>query len=187
MTKVSTKLEHKLEVLKNNKVVLKLWNNFKNFYRKQYQADDEEKERLGKFTENLKIIIKENFRFDRGMKSFKLHLNQFGDMDLSEVRQKMTGLNSDGTAYIKSLSIQRQKRFLFDSVEKKIKKVKDKINKKLHPGKNQTYNSDTDVVPGQPVTRINKITRRPTTTPTSVSTVDYRPYMNPILNQGQCG
>ncbi len=179
MTKVSKKLQHKLEVLKDNKVVLKLWNHYKNFYQKEYQTTEEEKERVRKFTNNLKFIIKENVRFDDGVKSFKLHLNQFGDMDLSEFRQKMTGLRSNQAADIGSLLMQRRKRFLFDSVKKKIKKVKDKINKKLHPGKN---NSDTSIVPDQPVT-----TRRSTTTAATVSMVDYRPYMNPIENQGQCG
>jgi hypothetical protein len=98
-------------------------------------------------------------------------------MNLAEFRQKLTGLKS----------MQRQKRFLFDSVKKKIKKIKDKINKKMHGGKNHTTNSDTFVVTGQPVTRINQNTRRPTSTATSASMVDYRPYMNPIKNQGQCG
>jgi predicted nucleotidyltransferase len=187
MTKVSKKAQHRLEVLKNNTVVLKLWKHYKNFYRKEYQTTEEENERVTKFTNNLKIIIKENARFHEGVKSFKLHLNQFGDMDLSEFRQKMTGLQSNGPVYIKSFLMQRRKRFLFDSVKKKIKKVKDKIKKKLHPGKNQTNDSDTFIVTDQPVTRNNQITRRSTTTVTSLSMVDYRPYMNPIENQGQCG
>lgn len=169
MAKVSRKLKQKTEVLKDNKVVMKLWNHYKNFYRKQYQTDGEEKERHGKFLNNLKIIIRENARFEAGAKSFKLHLNHFGDMDLPEFRQKMTGLRTNGPAYAESWSMQRRKRFLFDSVKKKLKKVKDKINKKMHPGKNRTNDSGTSIVPGQP------------------ATLDYRPYMNSIENQGQCG
>jgi hypothetical protein len=164
--KASKKTQHKLEVLKDNTIVSKLWEHYKRFYQKEYGTSEEEKRRLGKFIENLKIIVKENIRFDAGTKSFKLHLNRFGDMDLSEFRRKMTGLTL----------MQRQKRFLVDSVKKKIKKVKDKINKALHPGKNRTDYSDT-----------NQITERPTSTATSKSKVDYRPYMNPIENQGQCG
>jgi hypothetical protein len=166
MAKASKKLQHKLEVLKDNTIISKLWEHYKRFYQKEYETTEEEKRRLGKFIDNLKIIVKENIRFDAGHKSFKLHLNRFGDMDLSEFRMKMTGLKL----------MQRQKRFLVDSVKKKIKKVKDKINKALHPGKNRTDYSDT-----------NQITRRPTSTATSKSMVDYRPYMNPIENQGQCG
>ncbi|CAF1622737.1 unnamed protein product [Rotaria magnacalcarata] len=169
MTKVSNKLQHRLEVLKNNKVVLNLWKLYKDFYKKEYESAEEEQERIEKFIANLKIIIKENVRFNDGAKSFKLHMNRFGDMDLPEFRKKMTGLNSVGngfeeSVYIKKLSMERQKRFLVDSVKKRIKTMKDKFNKKLHPGKNRT-----------------------TTTATSVSMVDYRPYMNPIENQGQCG
>jgi len=173
MTKVSNKAQHRLEVLKDNKVVLKLWNHYKNFYQKEYQTTEEEKKRLGKFIDNLKIIVKENARFNEGAKSFKLHLNHFGDMDLSEFRKKMTGLKVNRAAYINSLLMQRRKRFLLDSVKKKVKKMKDKIEKKLHPGKNRTNDSGT--------------TRRPTSTATSESTLDYRPYMNAIENQGQCG
>ncbi|CAF1208569.1 unnamed protein product [Adineta steineri] len=108
-------------------------------------------------------------------------------MDLPEFRTKMTGYKSDQTIYIKSLSMQRQKRFLFDSIKKRVKKIKNKINQKIHPGRNRTDDSDTFVDPGQPVTRKNKITRRPTSTATANSMLDYRPYMNPIENQGQCG
>jgi hypothetical protein len=166
MAKASTKPQNKVEVLKDNNVVTKLWNHYKNFYRKQYQTDDEEKGRLGKFLHNLKHIVKENVRFESRLKSFKLHLNRFADMDLAEFRKKMTGLKTNNAIYVKSFSMQREKRFLFDSVKKEIKKVKNKINKKLHPGKNRT----TDTV-----------------TSKSKSTLDYRPYMNPIENQGQCG
>jgi hypothetical protein len=171
MTKVSKKAQHRLEVLKDNKVVLKLWSHYKNFYQKEYETPEEEKKRLGKFIDNLKIIIKENARFNEGAKSFKLHLNHFGDMDLPEFRKKMTGLKVNRAAYTDLLLMQRRKRFLFDSVKKKVKKMKDKIDKKLHPGKNRTNDS----------------ARRPTTTATSELTLDYRPYMNPIENQGQCG
>lgn len=170
MTKVSKKLQDKLEVLKDNEVVLKLWNYYKSFYRKEYRTVEEDKERLGKFINNLKIIIRENVRFDQGLKSFKLHLNRFGDMNLPEFRQKMTGLRTNRAVYnVESWSMQRRKRFLFDSIKKKIKKVKDKINTKLHPRKNRTNDFDTSVVPDQS------------------TTLDYRPYMNPIEQQGQCG
>ena len=167
MTKISKKLQHKLEVLKDNKMVLKLWKLYKDFYQKEYQTVDEDRQRLEKFIANLKVILKENARFDEGAKSFKLHMNRFGDMDLSEFRRKMTGLSSNrarAKRFAESVSMQRGKRFLVDSVKKKIKNIKDKQNTKLHPGKSTM-----------------------TSTATSKSTVDYRQYMNPIENQGQCG
>ncbi|UJR18874.1 hypothetical protein I4U23_022002 [Adineta vaga] len=174
----SQKFEDKLEVLKDNKIIMRLWNHFKNFYQKNYQTIEEEKKRLRKFTHNLKFIIKENVRFRSGIKSFKLHMNHLGDMSLAEVRQKMTGLQSDTMTYGKSSSRQRQKRFLFDSLKKKMKKVKDKIKNKLHIGKNYKNDTDNYVMP---------VTKRSTTTMFSNSMLDYRPYMNPIENQGGCG
>ncbi|CAF1256586.1 unnamed protein product [Adineta ricciae] len=178
MNDVTNKFQHKLEILKDNKIVLKLWNHYKNSYHKVYQSVSEEKDRLEKFIGNLKFIIKENLRFEKGVKSFKLHLNEFGDMNLSEMRQKMTGLRVD--YYVKSLSIhQRPKRFLFDSVKKKINKFKDKIKKKLRPGKGR---NDSNTFDGS-----DRSTRRTTTKRVSASKIDYRPYMNPIVNQGQCG
>jgi hypothetical protein len=172
MAKATKKIRNKLEVLKDNKVVLKLWNHYKNHYKKEYQTTEEEKKRLGKFLDNLKIIVKENLRFDQGVKSFKLHLNQFGDMDLPEFRKKMTGLKVNQRMYARSSLMQRRKRFLLDSVKKKAKKIKDEINRAMHPGKNRTNNSGTS---------------DGTAPATSESTLDYRPYMNPIENQGQCG
>ena len=53
MTKVSKKLQDKLEVLKDNKYAIKLWKLYKKYYRKNYTSPDEEKERLGKFIDNL--------------------------------------------------------------------------------------------------------------------------------------
>ncbi|CAF3466389.1 unnamed protein product [Rotaria socialis] len=52
-------------------------------------------------------------------------MNRFGDMDLSEFRKKMTGLNSGGngfgeSVYIKRLSMQREKRFLISSTGTRI-------------------------------------------------------------------
>jgi hypothetical protein len=194
--KVSKKLQDKLEVLKDSKSALKLWKMYKKYYKKNYTSSEEEKERLGKFIDNLKLIIQENFRFDEGLKSFKLSLNQFGDMDLQEFRQKLTGLNTDGQGEKPGSEIieqenneqennERRKRFLVDSITNKIKK---KIKKKLSPGKTRPDNSgmydNSGYTPSY--TRINPGAKRPTSRLTK-GTVDYRQYMNPIENQGRCG
>ncbi|CAF4844417.1 unnamed protein product [Rotaria socialis] len=88
MTKASNKLQHRLE--------------------KEYESADEEQQRIEKFIVNLKIIIKENVRFNDGVKSFKLHMNRFGDMDLSEFRKKMTGLNSGGNGFGTRIQLSQQ-------------------------------------------------------------------------------
>ncbi len=187
MVKITKKLRDKLDVLKDNKIVLKLWNYYKKHYRKQYQSTDEDNSRLGKFTDNIKHILKENARFDEGSKSFKLHMNQYGDMDLQEFRSKMTGLKDYNRIYTRSLPMQRRKRFFLDSVKKRAKKIKDKIKNTLHMGKNRTDDYGTYDVTDSPVTRSTRTTKRTTTRATSQSMLDYRPYMNPIESQGQCG
>jgi len=193
MKKVSKKLQDKLEVLKDSKTAMRLWKLYKKYYHRNYSTSEEEKERLGKFLDNLKLIIQENFRFDEGIKSFKLQLNQFGDMNLEEFRQKLTGLNQDGQGEKPPGEIieqeetnQRIKRFLVDSVKKR---VKDKIKKKLSPGKSRPSNSGMFYQDGyRPSgTYVNPSAKRPVTRLSSKATVDYRQYMNPVENQGSCG
>jgi plasmid maintenance system killer protein len=202
MAKVSKKLQAKLEVLKDSKSAMKLWKLYKKYYKKNYTDPEEEKERLGKFIDNLKLIIQENFRFDEGLKSFKLQLNQFGDMNLEEFRQKLTGLNADGQGekppgevleekpqgeVFEEENNQRMKRFLVDSIKNKIK---NKIKKKLSPGKSRPSDSGMYVDPSSHYssgTRINPSAKRPTSRLASKGTVDYRQYMNPVENQGRCG
>lgn len=196
MTKVSKKLQDKLDVLKDNKYAIKLWKLYKKYYKKNYTSKEEEKERLGKFIDNLKMIIQENFRFDEGTKSFKMSLNQFGDMSLDEFRQKLTGLNGDGQGEKPAGEVvdpaaqqqqeegeqsQRVRRFLMDSVKKKIK---EKIKKKLSPGGSRPGNSG---MYDQSGARVNPGAKRPTSRLATKAAVDYRPYMNPVESQGRCG
>jgi hypothetical protein len=187
MNKASKKLQDKLDVLKDNKYAMKLWKLYKRFYHKNYSTPEEEKERLGKFLDNLKLIIQENFRFDEGVKSFKLHLNQFGDMSLDEFRKKLTGLNEDGAGekppgeVVDKGQHERFRRFLVDSIKNKIK---NKIRKKLSPGSRRPGSSGVYYSPG---TRRNPSARRPTSMAAKKGTVDYRQYMNPVENQGRCG
>ena len=202
MTKVSKKLQDKLDVLKDNKYAIKLWKLYKKYYKKNYTSKEEEKERLGKFIDNLKLIIQENFRFDEGTKSFKMSLNQFGDMNLEEFRQKLTGLNGDGQGEKPAGEVvdagaqqqqqeeqeqsQRVRRFLLDSMKKKIK---EKIKKKLSPGGSRPGNSGMYDQSGSspPGSRVNPSAKRPTSRLSTKAAVDYRPYMNPIESQGRCG
>lgn len=167
---------------------------YKKYYKKNYSSPDEEKERLGKFIDNLKLIIQENFRFDQGNKTFRMQLNQFGDMSLEEFKQKLTGLNTDGQGekapgeVVDDKPQERMKRFLMDSIKKK---VKNKIKEKLIPGYKKRpshsgmyYNSGYS--PSGSGTRVNPSARRPVST-LKKGAVDYRSYMNPVENQGRCG
>ena len=192
MAKVSKKLQAKLEVLKDNKYAIKLWKMYKRYYKKNYSSPEEEKERLGKFIDNLKLIIQENFSFDQGNKTFKMQLNQFGDMSLEEFRQKLTGLNGDGQGekppgeVVDQPSNLRVRRFLMDSIKNK---VKEKIRKKLTPGKQRPGGSSMYYQPGYSPSRprLNPTAKRPISRLAAKGAVDYRQYMNPIENQGRCG
>lgn len=200
MKKVSKKLQDKLDVLKDNKYAIKIWKMYKKYYKKNYTSPEEEKERLAKFLDNLKLIIQENFRFDEGQKSFRLQLNQFGDMSLEEFRQKLTGLNADGQGEKEHGDDQDdQQRFrrsedhpsLFDVIKKKVKqKIKDEIKKSLLPGssssgKKTIYYYSTSYY--KPSLRPVSTAKTPSSGSTLKATVDYRPYMNPVENQGRCG
>ncbi|CAF5204008.1 unnamed protein product [Rotaria magnacalcarata] len=81
---------------------------------------------------------------------------------------------------------QRMRRFLVDSVKKKIKK---KLKEKLIPGYKKPSSSSKYSGAGYYAsgTRINTITKRPTSPVAAKGTVDYRQYMNPVENQGRCG
>ncbi|CAF1002286.1 unnamed protein product [Adineta steineri] len=161
MAKASKKLQNKLDVLKDSKVAIKLWKIYKKYYHKNYTTAGEEKERLGKFIDNLKLIIQANTNFEKGLKSFNLQLNQYGDMNLEEFRAKLTGLNSDAQEENAPAEVHaRARRFVFGSskdksdssstgeesfgkkmkkkIGKKIKqKIKEEIDKQLNPGKKQ--------------------------------------------------
>ena len=171
MTKLSAKLQDKLEILKDNKYALKLWRLYTKYYHRTYSTFEEENERFAKFINNLKLIIKENLRYDKGLKSFRLQLNEFGDMSLDEFRQKLTGLNPDGRGESGDGEIldrrrnPRIKRFLLDTIAEKIgNKIKKKVKEKI------SYRR-----------------RRPKYRGAAKGTIDYRRYMNPVENQGRCG
>lgn len=218
MTKVSKKLQNKLDVLKDNKHALKIWKLYKRFYHRNYSTAEEEKERFGKFIDNLKLIVQENFRFDKGNKTFKLQLNEFGDMNIDEFRKKLTGLNTDGQGevppgeYVDTQPGARIKRFLVDTIKKK---VKDKIKKKLSPDPNKKRRPGGSGIiiipggsgysyprgggysypgggssysfPGSSGVRINPSAKKPSSSGLTKASVDYRPHMNPVENQGRCG
>ncbi|CAF0964002.1 unnamed protein product, partial [Didymodactylos carnosus] len=192
INKATKKLQDRLDTLKDDEFAQRVWKMYKEFYHKVYNSAEEEKQRFSKFIDNLKLIIRENFRFDEGVKTFKLSLNQYGDMDLSEFRSKLTGLLGSGIREKRHL---RPKRFLFDSVKDKIKK---KVNKKVHGNTNNEYTnynsgggggSDAHSSSSSGGFFFSKKTKPRQKKPsrTSKASVDYRRYMNPIENQGQCG
>lgn len=69
------------------------WNMFELMYKKKYERLGEGKFRLKIFSENLKKISKHNAKYERGEVSFKLGMNQFGDMMMAEFSDTVLGYN----------------------------------------------------------------------------------------------
>jgi hypothetical protein len=56
------------------------WNTFKNNYKKAYKTKDHEKSRRLKYENNANIIAQHNKEAESGKQTFKLAMNEFGDM-----------------------------------------------------------------------------------------------------------
>lgn len=83
-------LKPKIKQYIPKKVLDKHWINFKNRYNKTYADANEESRRLTIFAQSLNFILDHN----NGGKTFKLQVNQFGDMTPEEVVSRRTGLKS---------------------------------------------------------------------------------------------
>lgn len=68
------------------------WESFLYMYQKDYSNSALEFQRRKEiFSSNLKIIEKHNFLHSLGLKTFKLGVNQFADLELKEFLSQMTG------------------------------------------------------------------------------------------------
>jgi cathepsin L len=67
------------------------WQSFKYQHNKEYSNVAEEARRQQIFSDNLKIIEKHNYLESLGLKSYKLGVNQFADLELKEFISLMTG------------------------------------------------------------------------------------------------
>lgn len=68
------------------------WHNFKVVHNKSYTTEEEERHRREVFRTNLKKIEMHNYLFNKGVKSFKLGINEYADMDVKEFKKVMNGL-----------------------------------------------------------------------------------------------
>lgn len=60
---------------------------------KTYSSVTEESFRFKIFTDRLQTVTKHNQRYELGLESFELGINQFSDMLTNEINQQMNGLN----------------------------------------------------------------------------------------------
>lgn len=57
-----------------------------------YQKADEDRRRKTIFLDNLKEISDHNERFDKGLVSYRLNVNSYGDLTTDEFLRRMNGL-----------------------------------------------------------------------------------------------
>ena len=70
-----------------------VWTEFKSKHSKLYESNDEESSRRSIFEANLKKIQSHNLRADMGHHTYRLGMNQFGDMTHEEFVSVMNGYN----------------------------------------------------------------------------------------------
>nr|CAH8823249.1 unnamed protein product [Trichobilharzia regenti] len=67
-----------------------LWNEWKTHYAKEYANTGEEEIRKAKWLENIEKIWLHNLRYDLGLETFTVGVNQFSDVDWNEYTEKFT-------------------------------------------------------------------------------------------------
>jgi cathepsin L len=84
------------------------WDAYKSTHGKAYEADEELMRRLI-WEQNLQHIQKHNLEFDRGVHTYTLGMNQFGDMTFTEFKakylSKMPPSQSEGTTFLPSSNV----------------------------------------------------------------------------------
>ncbi|XP_049528859.1 cathepsin L-like [Dermacentor silvarum] len=68
------------------------WEAFKSIHSKTYQSSEEDLLRFKIFTENSRLIANHNAKYVKGLVSFKLGMNQFGDLLPHEISKMLNGL-----------------------------------------------------------------------------------------------
>nr|XP_024216456.1 cathepsin L1-like [Halyomorpha halys]XP_024216457.1 cathepsin L1-like [Halyomorpha halys] len=75
----------------------KEWKEFKKLHEKVYRDNEEESHRIKAFKYNWKLIEEHNRKYEKGLVSYKLMMNHFGDMMNDEFRSLMNKFNSSKT------------------------------------------------------------------------------------------
>lgn len=80
------------------------WKNFKSTHSKVYATADEELRRLNIWKSNLDFINKHNQEADKGIHTFWVKMNKFGDMTASEFARIYNGYNHSAKAQVETNS-----------------------------------------------------------------------------------
>ncbi|XP_064117238.1 procathepsin L-like [Macrobrachium nipponense] len=80
------------------------WIEFKKAYGKTYASLEEERYRESVHDQNQKFIDDHNAKYDQGLETFSLKMNQFGDMTQDEIVSTMNGLQTREGSSTKTFS-----------------------------------------------------------------------------------
>lgn len=72
-------------------LVLKEWRTFKMKYKKHYNNKAEQDSRMEIFVKNKQMIAEHNAKYEKGLVSYKLELNEYGDMPHREFVSTLNG------------------------------------------------------------------------------------------------
>ncbi|XP_069102619.1 procathepsin L-like [Argopecten irradians] len=86
------------------------WNIFKTMYKKEYNLMGEAMMRRQIWESNVRLIQKHNLEFDRGVNTYTLGMNEYGDMTNEEFVQTMNGYlmrnSSSGSLFLPPSNVQ---------------------------------------------------------------------------------
>nr|QOV03082.1 cathepsin L12 [Dysdercus peruvianus] len=72
------------------------WDSFKSLHGKKYSGPREEYRRLGIYLRNVQRIEEHNEKYKKGLASFTMKINHFGDMLEEEISTQLNGFNRTG-------------------------------------------------------------------------------------------
>lgn len=71
------------------------WEDYKKAFGKSYASQAEDRYRKSIYDQNQKFVDEHNLRFEQGLVTFDLEMNQFADMTTEEFTSKMNGFNME--------------------------------------------------------------------------------------------
>lgn len=92
-------------LIMNRRINHQMWNEFKNFFNKNYDAD-EDTMRQNMWSDLMQHMFNHNMKFNSKKVPFSMGLNEYSDMSHDEFQQSMTGLESEKNCQNSSLVYQ---------------------------------------------------------------------------------
>ena len=183
-TSDSDTLQDLLSILDDDRRALAFWNIYKIYLKKTYSSPEEDKQRMNKFIDNLRKIWTANDKYRRGLQSYNLEMNKFGDMEEKEFLATYTGLKMVTNNVNNEVNVQPD----LGAGETETpgsnadKDETEAPGMKLPVRGTKTNESNTDKLNHEDAAFTRK--KRALIVPDHI---DYRPLLRPIENQLKCG